>query len=145
MVESSKWDPPNEPLNLLLPDLRRHFLSKVTDGRFVALQFISFKVRPSAVCLRSWYSHNFHKIMDPMRSFALIGSKTLDRNGPKTILGIFNYTQELKEDKGCIYYINTDEYFHKIYIQQLDRSFDKNACMCLSQIEVHGLIEVVDP
>ena len=141
-IESSAWDKTNQPINALTPDPRTHFTSTDHNGRFIMVKFITFKVRPSAICLRSWFSHNSRKVVDPLRAFVVIGSKTLDPSSNR-ILGIFNYTEELKENKECIFYINTDEYFHKIYIQQLDKSFDRNYTLCIAQLEIHGLIQDV--
>ena len=128
------------PSNCLSNDFRlRYYTNKIErQDQFIAFEFHNIKVRPSAICLRSFREA---KNENTLRSFVIVGREIL--TSPPVILGEFNYTNELKNGGAGIFPINTHMYFGIIYLQETGRTFGYKWSLSIERMEIHGLIRKV--
>ena len=143
-IKASRWEENNPPKHALIPDPRLHFSTQKQfrdNGGFLGFSFYRIKIRPSAICIKSYFPFRHTLSQDALRSFVVVGSRL--NAVEKEIIADFNYTDELKRDK-AIFYINTEKYYQEIYIQQTGASFNQSLSFSIEQIEIHGYICYVD-
>ena len=101
--------------------------------------FYKIFVKPSAICIRSHFKTNFDKRADrSLRSFVVVAGNT-ERD--KKVIGEFSYNDALaKSRSGAIFFLNTDNYYNRIYIQQTEVNFGRTNEFLIERIEIHGEI-----
>ena len=146
-IVSIDWEDLHPPLHSLHPDNLLYFQSKSINQKqpsYIGFKFRSINIRPTAICLQSHFSPHIGTVVNAPRSFIVVGITNIDNpNSPNVIIAEYNYTEELKENRPCIFYLNTDQYFPGIYIMNRNQNFSHQNCLCIQQIELHGLIKRV--
>ena len=135
----SSYDQKHPPFNVIMKDDSQFFITGPPQkDQFIGIRFFCIAIRPTAICIKSIFFY-FPSKAHPLRSFIIVG-KNSEFSDP-VILSEFSYVTTLRKGGTEIFYINTDQYFDHIYIQQTCPSFDNERKFAVAQLEIHGYIK----